>query len=215
MNKEDDILKIIQYSLGRKRRSFGHGYEAAYHSINLRGKDFKGQRAASKRLDKVDFDFSNKTVLDLGCSTGGMLHHIADKIQRGIGVDYNYRCINAANLISKFNDTNNLSFYTFHLDKEPLDLLENFVTADKVDICFVLSIALWVKKWREVVQLCRGLSDNLLYEAHGGEEFQREQISYVKTLYSHVDIVSLQALDDEESSKSKGKLNRKTFLCKK
>lgn len=215
MSREKSVLKLIQYSLGRKRKSFGHGYEAGYHTVNLRGKEFQGQRDMSKRLAQVDYDFKDKTVLDLGCCTGGMLHRLAPKIKNGIGVDYNYKCINAANRISTFNGTQNLSFYTLNLDKEPLKLLNYFVDTDHLDICFVLSIALWVKKWREVVQWCYESSDSLLYEAHGKEDFQKRQIDHIKSIYPHVSTVALKAVDDHESSKSKGKLNRKTFLCKK
>jgi SAM-dependent methyltransferase len=214
MSKEKGILEVIQYSVGRKRRSFGHGYEAAYHSIRLGDKEIKGQREISKRFDNLDFDFKDKTVLDLGCSTGGMLHYLAGQIKSGIGMDYNSKCINAANLISRFNGTAALSFYTFNLDKDPLNLIKDFVVTDHVDICFVLSIALWVKKWKEVVQECHKLSECLLYEAHGKEDFKKEQIDYLKTLYPNVILVAAQALDDYESVNSKGKLNRMTFLCK-
>ena len=209
-NKSQKALNIIRYSVGRKRATFGHGFDSAYHSLNIDGELFKGQREISKRLSVIPFDFSNKVVLDMGCNIGGMLHELKG-IKYGIGLDYNSKCINAANFISQVNGRDNLSFYTFDFDKEDINFIENFCTLD-VDMCFILAMALWIKQWKELIKYAYGLSPNLLYETNGNEEFQQEQVELLKSLYSHVEQMTDCSNDDNRADHKRNKA-RKLFLC--
>jgi len=212
MPVEDNVLKIIRHSVGRKRATFGHGFDAAYHSITINGKRFKGQREVSKRIESIPYDFSGKVVLDLGCNIGGMLHELSG-IRHGIGLDYNSKCINAANLIKTVNGATHLDFYTFDLQKEPLNLIDNFLIGYNVDVCFVLAIALWVSNWKSVVAYCHKTSPCLVYESNGKDDFQREQEDFLRRLYRSVDLLADKSFDDNR--KGKGTKLRKLFMCKK
>ena len=211
MKSAEEVLKIIQGSVGRKRKTFGHGFESAYHTIKLKDEVFEGQRDISKRLANVKYDFKDKVVLDVGCNIGGMLHSLASDIKYGIGVDYNVKAIEAANAIKEYNDVHNLDFYTFNLQKENLQKLKSFRNGDKIDICMVLAIALWVKNWKQVVEVCHETSPVLLYESNGNKEFQNQQYEFIKSIYKDVELIAGKSEDDNRKC-GKAKM-RKTYIC--
>ena len=68
-----------------------------YHSINLFNINIPGQRNPSQRLKiiKQSVDFKDKTVIDFGCNSGGMLLHLPE-IKRGFGYDFSKECIDTA-----------------------------------------------------------------------------------------------------------------------
>ncbi len=206
-----EVLNIIQESIGRKRKTFGHGFQSAYHTIKLGDEIFEGQRDVYKRLCNINYDFKNKIVFDVGCNIGGMLHALSSEIKYGVGIDYNSNAIKAAIAIKDFNKVKNLSFYTFDLENEDLQAVKSMPMMDEIDVSMVFSIALWVKNWKEVVVLCRDLSPCLLYESHGSYDFQEAQYDFLKSIYSSVDIVSEKSQDDNR--KSEGYDSRKTFIC--
>ena len=210
---EEQVIKVINYALGKKRATFGHGFESAYHTVKIGGKEFRGQRDISKRFANIDYDFEGKVVVDFGCNIGGMLHHISDSIEYGVGIDYNSKVINAANMISASNNINNVNFYTFNLDKENVDLIDNFTLGKSVDVCFVLAIALWVKNWKKVISYCHQISETLIYESNGNDEFQERQRQYLESLYSDVRLLANQSLDDNR--KNAGAKRRMLFVCSK
>jgi SAM-dependent methyltransferase len=210
---KEEVLKIINYSLGRKRETFGHGFESAYHTIKIGDKKIEGQRDIERRFENIDYDFKGKSVIDFGCNIGGMLHEISDDISFGIGLDYNSKVINAANLINAANEKNNINFYTFNLDKEKLKIVDGFTLGKKIDVCFVLAIALWVKRWKEVVKYCYNISDTLIYESNGDNRFQLEQQDFLKTLYSDVKLLAEKSMDDNRTDAQSKR--RMLFICQK
>src|SRR4029077_16412856 len=145
----------------------GLNFVAGYHTIELKGKRFRGQRDCAERLAKVPFDFNNKVVLDLGCNVGGMLHCLSNTIRKGYGFDFNPNCVNAAQLIKSFNGTSNLEFFTLDLDRQPAVLLRSMLLHEKVDICFLLSMCRWLNNWRELIAEASGISQTLLFESNG------------------------------------------------
>ena len=157
---------------------------------------FTGQRDPQQRLAKVPFDFTNKTVLDIGSNQGGMLFAIKDKIRWGVGVDYDYRMVNASNLIAKELDVKNTSFFVFDIDKDPHELLQDFLPEQKVDIVFLLAVCMWVKKWRELIDMCASISENMLFESNGTDEQQREQYDYLQKKFNKVSSLAEQSDDD-------------------
>ena len=205
------VLNVIRYSVGRKRATFGHGFDSAYHSISICGEKTNGQREVSERIDNIPYDFKDKVVLDFGCNIGGMLHELKG-IKKGIGFYYSSKCINAANLISSANESDNLSFYVLDLDNENIQIVNDFVLDNNVDICFVLAIALWVKKWKEVVLYCSKVAPSLVYEANGDDSFQQDQFVYLKTLYSNVTLLAEKSKDDNRGD-TKSNQNRRLYLC--
>jgi tetratricopeptide (TPR) repeat protein len=205
------VLGLLNYAKTSGQTYDGSLYESAYHSLKLKGYYFRGQRECSIRLQKVPYDFSNKTVLDIGCNAGGMLHAISDKIKMGIGIDYDYRLINAANAIKTINRTNNLSFYRFDLEKEDFNLLNSYILSEngKIDICFLLSVCMWIKNWKEVISYVSLVSNNLIFETNGTGEQQMEQIEELNKAYEHIEVI------EEESNDDPGQPDRKLLFCTK
>jgi SAM-dependent methyltransferase len=203
MEKVEKVLKVIDYTKLTNNKYSGRNYLSGYHSFVLDGKLYKGGRDNFNRLNQIkNFDFSDKVVLDIGCNMGGMLHALANKIKYGVGIDFDRKCINAANAIKDLNKITNLNFYMFDLDKEDLNLIKNFILEDKIDICFFLSLAQYVGKWREVIQFCFNNSDHLLFESNGRLRHQENQACFIHNLYKKVEYIF-----------SDGR--RKMFLCSK
>lgn len=201
------MLKVLDYTKTNKKWFDDKELVAGYHTVSILGEKIKGQRDPEMRLAKVDYDFTGKRVLDVGCSNGGLLHALSDKVAFGVGVDFNAKCINAGNALKAINRRDNIHFYTFDLDKEDLSMLNHFVFGEPVDVCFFFNISLWVKRWKEVFALCSELTQNLLFEAHGNDAQQAEQLNFVKSIYADVKLLSEQSDDDPTYAK------RKMYLC--
>jgi len=209
-NNVNKVLNIIKYVKSSGYSYSGQHIDIGYHSIDLDGKYYRGQRDCLQRLEYIEkeIDFNNKNVLDIGCCIGGMLFPLADKINNGIGLDFNYKNINAGTRIVNYKKISNLAFYQFDLDKEDINFIDNFYD-DKIDIVFLFSMCMWLKKWKNVIDYIYNISDILLIETNGSSNQQLEQIQYVKSKYKDVKILYDKSLDD------KGQHNRQLYLCKK
>jgi SAM-dependent methyltransferase len=205
----DKILRVSNYAKDPTKSYGGSKFYSGYHDLNLRGVLYKGQRSNSVRLSKVNFDFKNKVVLDIGCNVGGVLHELAPLIQYGVGIDNDSKYVNTANLIRDYNHTNNINFYVFDLDKQNLSSIQDFVLLDKVDVCFFLSMAKWVKKWVEVVKFCSSICDTILFETNGSDQERQEQI--VRKIYSNVSLVYDKSMDDVSQHKRRLLLGRNSY----
>jgi len=202
------VLAVVKYTATRSESYCAKDFESAYHSLRIRDKYFRGQRECLERFKNLEYDFTDKCVLDLGCNTGGMLHALSDKIKFGVGIDFSTKCINAANLIKATNQVDNLGFYNFNLENESLRMIKNFLPSKKVNICFLLAVCMWIKNWKEVVVFCSEISKDLLFETNGSEHEQEEQLSFLRTKYSSINLLDDQSTDDPLQK------NRKLYLCK-
>ncbi len=201
------IVKLLDYTKEKNAYS-GKKFEAGYQTHKLGDTVLVGQRDMGKRFEKIPYDFTNKTVLDIGTNQGGMLFAIADKIKYGVGVDYNPKLVNVANRIKSFSQVNNVDFYVFDLDKEQHSMINNFLKTDKVDICFFLSMCRWVNKWRNVIDYIYKVSDTLLFEANGSQELKAEEIEYINKKYKKVILLSNQSDDDKVPNRT-----RALYIC--
>jgi hypothetical protein len=191
-----DVLKMLDEVRRSEQQYNGRYFLTGYHSLELKGRKFRGQRECSARLAEVPFDFQNKVILDLGCNSGGMLHALSKTIQVGRGVDFNPNCVNAANLIKTLNQSTNLEFYTFDLDRDDLSRLKNFLPGETADICFLLSLCIWLRRWPDVVRAASTLAKNLLFESNGTVEQQQEQGVLLRRLYKRVQPLADSSPDD-------------------
>lgn len=209
--QEKEIKKICNVFAHAKAKNFYSGtkFVAGYQSHKIGDYFLVGQRDLGKRLAKVPYDFTNKTVLDIGTNQGGMLLELADKIACGIGIDYDAKLVNAANRLKSCVHANNIDFYVFDLDKEPLPHINNFLKSDRVDICFFLSMCCWVKNWKQVIEYACQTADALLFETNGSDELEKEEIAFIHQKYQRVILVSETSEDDKIQKK------RKMFLCHK
>ena len=171
-------------------------FPAAYHTINVNGRQVPGQRDPSKRLASVPIDFRGQTVLDLGCNQGGMLHEIRSLIKWGVGIDYDPHMINAANRIKSVNASDNITFYILDLQNDPLELISDFMPDRKADICFLMSVCMWLKNWQQVIDFAHSKSNSMLFETNGSPQQQNEQINYLRAKYSVVNMLSAISDDD-------------------
>ncbi len=202
------ILNLLNYTKTSGQSYNAQNYPSGYHSFNINEFNMAGQRDPIQRIGLVPFDFSGKTVLDIGCNQGGMLFSVAAKALHGVGIDYDSRLINAANKIRSHTKQQNLDFYVFDLEKENLQIIRDLLPGEKVNITFLLSICMWIKNWREVIDLTSKISECLLFESNGAKEQQLEQLEYLRAIYGDVKLIQEQSDDDD------GQKNRKLFFCK-
>ena len=210
LDELEKVMNVIKYVKSSGKAYSAKHIDIGYHSIMLSNKYYKGQRDCIKRLKYVEneIDVSNKNVLDIGCCIGGMLFPLANKIKSGVGIDFNYKNINAGNRIVKYENISNLSFYNFDLDKENLIHIKNFYS-DKMDVVFLFSICLWIKKWKNLINFIYNNSSILFIETNGPPKHQLEQINYCKKKYKFIKNLYQKSDDDP------GQKNRKLFICKK
>jgi Methyltransferase domain len=199
-NADERVFRQIQNILNFTKTSNSHysaeQFPAAYHTVNVNGRQVPGQRDPSKRLAFVPIDFHGKTVLDLGCNQGGMIHQIRSQIKWGVGIDYDPRMINAANRIKSVNASENISFYIVDLQNDPLELISDFMPDGKADICFLLSVCMWLKNWQQVIDFAHSKSNSMLFETNGSPLQQDQQINYLRAKYSVVNMLSEISDDD-------------------
>jgi len=201
------IINLLNYTKRSASAYDGEGYDVGYHSFNIGGRKFKGQRDPTQRFANVEYDFTGKTLLDIGCNQGGMIHEVADQIKHGVGIDYDSRMINVANRIRSYNNSQNVDFFVFNLEEEPLDMITDLLPEGKVDIAFLLSVCMWFNNWKDVVKFVYDHSDALLFESNGKVEQQDEQIAYLNELYSRVDLLAATSEDDPRQKR------RKLLIC--
>lgn len=185
----------------------GQHFFAGYHTLELDGIRFVGQRDCHARIRQVPFDFRGKVVVDLGCNSGGMLHALSSQIEHGYGFDYNPKCINAATRIKSLNKTRNVDFYQFNLDSDPLQSITDYVSA-QIDIVLLLSVCMWLVHWQEVIQAAAKMAPNLLFETNGSDDEQQAQLTVLNAQYREVRLLSAASLDDPLQAR------RQLYLCR-
>ena len=211
-NRPDDRVIFATLSAAWKSTHSGKPYSggrylAGYHSLRIMGRYFRGQRDCEERLASVPFEFADRVVLDLGCNVGGMLHPLARVVREGIGVDGDSRCINAANLVAQVNGAGKLHFHTFDLERDELADLRVLTLGRKIDICLMLSVAMWIANWKEVVHFASTLANFMLFETNGSTHQQDEQLAQLRHCFSDVTLLQDRSPDDPFQK------HRALYLC--
>ncbi|MFH1831302.1 MAG: class I SAM-dependent methyltransferase [bacterium] len=206
--EENRLLNLVQRAKKQGPTAYkADKYPAGYHSLTINGKYIKGKRDPKTRFSHVPYDFTGKTVLDIGSNEGGMLLYVADKIKYGVGIDYNKDMINLANRLKSHYACNSVDFYMFDLEKEPLLGINDFLKSDTVDICFLLSMCRWLKNWKKVVDYACDVSTTLLFESNDGADVQKREFEYLKLKYNNIKLLSAGSDDDPRTP------GRKLYLC--
>lgn len=203
------VLNLLQYTTTSGSDYDAASFQSGYHSITLDGKAYTGQRRPGDRLRTVPFDFHGKSVLDIGCNQGGMLLELSSVLSWGVGIDYDHRMVNAANRVRRHRGDTDLDFFVFDLESEPLDYIGDFLRSDRVDIVFLLSVCVWIKNWKDVVDWSVSIADNMLFESNGSDEQQLEQEMYLRKHFRNLTLVAGTSDDDP------GQKSRKLYLCAK
>lgn len=200
------ILRLLRYTTSHDKAYSAIECPAGYQSIEIDGRKFDGLRPADERFVGVPIDFTGKTVLDIGCNQGAMLFEIADKIKRGIGIDYDHTMVNVCNRIRSHREITNLDFFSFDLQKEDFDLIGDLIPGGRVDMVFLLAVCRWVRNYPDLMAYCAKISDTMLFEPNGPEK--DEQIGHLKRIYSSVEL-----LDENYEHAKKHNVRSKLYLC--
>lgn len=186
----------------------GRAYSAGYHSVSIGGLYFRGQRECASRLAEVPYRFEGKTVLDLGCNTGGMLHCLAERLERGIGLDLDPRSIVAARKIQQVNRADNLAFHEFDLNRRSLDEIVELLPHGSADVAFLLSVCMWLDRPKEVIDWIAQHCPALLLETNGNRHQQERQVGWARDRYESVHLIRSSSTDDP------GQRKRALYLCR-
>lgn len=202
------IRNLLNYTKTNGTVYSGDKCQAGYHTIEICGQLLEGRRRPAERLKPVPVSFAGKTVLDIGSNQGGMLFQLPE-VKWGVGIDYDPHMINVANRIKSFKRLMNLDFYVFDLEKDPLDLIEDFLPEPRVDVVFLLAVCGWLKNWREVISWCARRSSAMLFESTPGPtESQDSQIAYLRKIYGSNLVLLAERSEDDPYFK-----NRQLFYC--
>lgn len=199
------IKNLLNYTKTSGSIFNGQDFPAGYHSIEVAGLHLQGQRNLDERYSRIPIDFTGKTVLDIGCNQGGMLFYIAAKIVRGVGIDYDRRLINAASKVRSYTKSHHIDFYNFDLAQDNLEIIRDLIPGGKVDVAFLLAVAVYLPNWKQVIDIAKDVSSALLYEVNGREEQQIPQIEYLRSRFASMELLSEQS-DDRHA--------RKLYLCR-
>lgn len=194
------VINLLNYTKASNSSYSATRFPAGYHSLELYGHRLQGQRDPTARLDQVPIDFTGRSVLDLGSNQGGMLLQLADKLKWGVGVDFDARMVNAANRIRSIRLANHLNFFVFDLEKENLQIIRDLLPERRVDVCFLLSVCMWLSNWRAVIDFAASVSDGILFESNGSDQQQDEQIAYLGKVCRTTELLA-EASDDDPSQK--------------
>ena len=205
MNKEDLIKKEIRKTQGY---SVGDGWDNnrtnyGYHSFEFDNINIIGQRRPKMRLKEMNYDFTNKKIIDFGCNVGGMLFCM-ENIDSGLGYDFDEKVINCAKEICHILERDNLRFEVFDFDKDNYDNLVDF----KPDVVLILSLGSWIKKWIKLYQYCINLECDIILEINNIVEGKSQLDFFEKQGLSTEEIIS-ESTDDTTNNK-----RRKTYLIK-
>jgi hypothetical protein len=119
-----------------------------------------------------------------------------------VGIDYDPRMINAANRIKNANASENLSFYVVDLQNDPLEIICDFMPEQKADVCFLLSVCMWLNNWQQVIDFAQSRSRSMLFETNGTPLQQDQQLQYLRSKYAVVNMLS-ESSDDDPIQKSR------------
>lgn len=199
--RRQQALNLLDYTKTSGTAYAARKCPAGYHEITIHGETFAGQRSPQERLQHIPIDFHGKSLLDIGCNQGGMIFALQEQVKWAVGVDYDYKMINACNFINNAFGTPESRFYVFDIDKDPHDLLLDFLPENRVDIVFLLAVCMWVKNWRDLIRFCARISDQMVFETNGTDKQQRDQIKFLNETYSSVKLLSSSSSDDDARNK--------------
>ncbi len=211
----DEIINNIKNNLVKTtKKNHYNGWSNrtnyGYHSFKIDNINFLGQRRPWIRLNKMKqyYNFDNKTLIDFGCNTGGMIFHLPE-LKRAIGLDYDKNCINSCNYMSSIINNNvNYTFITQDLNVFDFNTFAKNNNIEKVDVIFLLSIGSWVKEWKKLYEECVKYSNTIIFETNNDIE-GKPQLELFKKLNCIITLISDNSEDDITDN-----FGRKTYLIK-
>lgn len=192
-------------------RGFGYGY----HGFSIGGLEVEGQREPLQRVEAIQerLNMSGRSILDLGCATGGMLLHIPNPA-KAIGWDFDRAAISAANSITKELSHNapelarRFTFQQVDLDAGAESLFAETILRNSIDTVFLLSIGSWVKNWRKYYSIAANSGAVLVLETNNDRE-GAVQLEFLRHLGVIFDSISSCSPDDRT-----GNTGRRTYVSR-
>lgn len=200
-------VNLIRYATHSKSAYSGAQFPAGYHTLRIGPIVLQGQRDPGERLDLLTpniCDLNRMSVLDIGSNQGGMSFAALDRGARwAVGVDYDSRMVNAANRIAvKRGHADRVSFYAHDVDRDPHELLCDFLPEEPADIIFLLAVCAWVDRWEDILVWSSENSPRLLFESNGSPLQQRRQLDKLRACYTSVVLLSQNSSDDGDVARS-------------
>lgn len=174
----------------------------AYQSFEELG--IKGARGdvRKKMFDLDSFDFTNKTVLALGCSGGYFVNYCKRKGARAIGIDlFNVALVarEASNILGIFSE-----FYPYDLTKDYFeDFIYRITGIKKFDYVFFLSMDQHIGFKDYLGRIAK----TLFFESNGGKPAQEEYDEFKLKLADLFTSVEFKGVSKEGAE-------RNLFICK-
>ena len=203
--KLSNTTKQNHYNGWNNRTTYG------YHSFKINNIDLLGQRQPWIRLNKMKqhYDFKDKTLIDFGCNTGGMIFHLPE-LKKAFGLDFNKECIDSCIYMSSiFKHNTEYLFTQQDLNNFDLSIYLKNNNINKVDIIFLLSLGSWIKNWPELYKQCITYSNNIILETNNDIE-GKSQLDFFKSINCTIIIIS-ESSDDDTTNNT----GRKTYLITK
>jgi len=203
------LHNLIHYANASDARYSASDFDYGYHQMNLKGRTLPGRRDPSKRLSLLPVNLVGKSVLDIGCNQGALLFSLESTISWGVGIDFDERMVNLCNLQRGIRKSSNLDFYVFDVDSDVHEFILDLLPQERVDIVFLLSVCMWVKKWRELIDFCSEISGSVFFESNGSPAQQSEQVKYLRRQFSEIKLLAEESEDDPKQK------NRKLYYASK
>lgn len=202
-------LHMVSYVAMRNATSYnGELFLPGYHSLQLGRYYLRGQRECRERLRSIPYDFNGKVVADFGCNVGGMLHALSDQVSHAFGLDYDPNCINAARAIARLNGFDHSDFYVVDLNDFDESVVRSMFRDFGIDICFLLSVCMWINNWQNLVRFCADIAESMLFETNGSNEQQSEQYAFLVEIFDVVEELATRSLDDPLQP------DRRLYICR-
>lgn len=135
-------------------------------------------------------------MLDVGCNQGAILFAINKQVKCGVGGDFEYKVINVCHSAREVNDINNLNFYMFNLDVDPLENILDFIPESRVDVVFAMAVCAHIVRWRELIRFIVHISPVLVFEANRSTEKKLDQEAELKRNWKNCRIIYEKSEDD-------------------
>ena len=177
----------------------------------------KGQRDPKLRISEIakHISLEGRAILDLGCSTGGMLFHLPSPPRVAIGWDFDDKAIRfnrkMLEYISKTAPefASRYQFERVNLDGPIERKLETVIKSHQIDLIFLLSIGSWVASWETIYLIAAKSGASIILETNNDEEglAQLELFSKIG-----LDVEEIVASSEDDATKN---LGRRTYLVQK
>lgn len=208
----DEIKKKLSNTTGNNHYNNWHNRTTyGYHSFDIGNLKLIGQRQPKLRLDyiKQHISFDNKTIIDFGCNTGGMIFH-SPELKCALGLDFNNECIDACKYISSELKYNTEHFFDV-CDLNYFDLNSYLLSKniEKVDIGLLLSLGSWVSEWKTLYDACIKTCNVIILETNNDVE-GKPQLEFFESHGCSIELINEKSTDD-----TTGNYGRKTYIIKK